>query len=426
MAKNLRKREASPSGNDGTSSSSSRTGGYRHGFLLFLIGYLIGSFTHDNGGSGVGSGGRRTREEVAVQTHNLTSTKERSTTALRQSTETSTTTEATAAAVTSATTDTAIKKKNAWDSLMPLQHSNVTDRKPMPLVGQPSDTYNYFHHYLTTLHQGSGITNFPELPMWHTWWHFAEAYHNHFARFRGAERVVFMEVGVQSGGKIALLRDYFGPGFEYIGVDINPSTQKFQHPEHPWVHIEIGDSGSPDFWIGMKQKYPHVDIFLDDGGHFMQQQMLTMEHMLRHVQAEGVYICEDLSTSWSPTYGGRPQEDARHPAFLETTMVGLIHKSLDWFQFGYMPGKINWMADEVADGHWPQQQSWWKVIPLQVKHIHYYNQMVVYEKGLTFTPKNIMTVGSVIPIAPSGQHPPTDWTIVLEKLQTHTNSPWKW
>jgi len=113
------------------------------------------------------------------------------------------------------------KKRNAWDSVMPLQHSNVNDRKLMPPYGDHSDTFNYFHHVLTTLYDGSGI--FPELPVWDTWWPYAEAYHNHFARFRGTP-VIFMEVGVQSGGKIALLRDYFGPGFECIRIYIKRVT----------------------------------------------------------------------------------------------------------------------------------------------------------------------------------------------------------
>jgi len=397
--------------------------GHRHGILLSFIGcYLAVSFWHGNGdfasSSGFGMMEATTNGEASSKA--LTESKDASTTSTSP-TEGSTS----SAAPLLGAKEMAIKKRNTWDSLVPLQHSNVNNRKLMPPMGEQSDTYNYFHHYLTTLHEGSGITNFPELPLWDTWWPYAEAYHNHFARFRGTQ-VTFMEVGVQSGGKIALLRDYFGPGLEYIGIDINPSTQKFQNPKHPWVHIEIGDSRSPEFWLAIKQKYQHVDIFLDDGGHAMEDQIVTMEHMLPHVQVEGIFICEDLSTSWSPPYGGRANKDARHAEFVETTMVGLIHKSLDWFMYGYMPGENHWQAEQVPDTHWVQQKAWWKVVPSQVKHIHYYKNLVVYEKGVTPTPKAIRTVGNLIPYGPSGEHPPTDWTGVLQKLQNYTNSPWKW
>ena len=52
-----------------------------------------------------------------------------------------------------------------------------------------------------------------------TSWHFRiqldffEAYYDHFFRFRGKKRIVFMEVGVQSCGKIPVLRDFVGPDF---------------------------------------------------------------------------------------------------------------------------------------------------------------------------------------------------------------------
>lgn len=70
------------------------------------------------------------------------------------------------------------------------------------------------------------------------------------------------------------------------------------------VHIEIGDAGDPMFLSRVAQKYPHVDIFLDDGGHTMKQQMTTLRYMLPHVQPEGIYICEDLVTSWLSPFGG--------------------------------------------------------------------------------------------------------------------------
>ena len=50
-----------------------------------------------------------------------------------------------------------------------------------------------------------------ELPMLHTWMHFMEAYGNHMHQFLSRSNVVFMEIGVQSGGvgKIPILHDYF-------------------------------------------------------------------------------------------------------------------------------------------------------------------------------------------------------------------------
>ena len=148
-------------------------------------------------------------------------------------------------------------------------------------------------------------SSFKTLPMWRSWPAYFEAYHNHFQRYRGAKEVVFMEIGVQSGGKIPMLRDYFGPGLTYVGIDINPSCKMFESPDDK-IHIEIGSSSNREFLQSMKEKYPKVDIFLDDGGHRMSQQRLSMEMMLPHLQPDGVFMCEDLATSWGEGFGGIP------------------------------------------------------------------------------------------------------------------------
>jgi hypothetical protein len=74
-----------------------------------------------------------------------------------------------------------------------------------------------------------------------------------------------MEVGVHSAGKIGMFRNYFGPSFTYVGIDINPSTKMFESAD--WVFIEIGNSEDRSFLDELKKKNPHVYIFLDDGGH---------------------------------------------------------------------------------------------------------------------------------------------------------------
>jgi hypothetical protein len=43
---------------------------------------------------------------------------------------------------------------------------------------------------------------------------YLDAYHRHFERFRSQEKVVMVEVGVQSGGSINMWRNYFGDKLE--------------------------------------------------------------------------------------------------------------------------------------------------------------------------------------------------------------------
>ena len=54
----------------------------------------------------------------------------------------------------------------------------------------------------------------------------------------------------------------------------------------------------------MKAKIPKIDILIDDGGHSMNQQIISFEELYSHIKEDGIYLCEDLHTSYWKTYGG--------------------------------------------------------------------------------------------------------------------------
>lgn len=315
-------------------------------------------------------------------------------------------------------------EKSVWD-LNPMEHTAHVNFAN----GCTTDAFNPFSNYVRNVWDGvkDRQATFPELPFFTTWPHYMEAYHNHMHRFRSTDpnnKVVFMEVGVQYGGKIPLLRDYFGPGFTYIGVDINEKTKIFGE-NADWIHIEIGDSSDREFLRSLKKKYPHIDIFLDDGGHKMHQQMVTIEEMLPHVQPEGVFLCEDLSTSWSPSFGGVINGTVDNKDFRDKTMMGYIHKTIDWLNVNWISGGLMRATPPEDDSLYPPL---WKIIHTQVKHIHLYDQMVVYEKGVPMVPRFTNSVGTWVfePKLPGQVNGQVNWDLVLKKIQKFSGSPWEW
>jgi hypothetical protein len=46
------------------------------------------------------------------------------------------------------------------------------------------------------------------------------------------------------------------------------------------------------------------DIIVDDGGHTMQQQTTSLIHLLFKVRSGGIYVIEDLETSYITSYDG--------------------------------------------------------------------------------------------------------------------------
>ena len=143
------------------------------------------------------------------------------------------------------------------------------------------------------------------------WLHYFDIYDRHFARYRGRE-LVMMEVGIYHGGSLGMWKSYFGPRARVVGIDVNPRAKKFADEQ---VDVVIGDQADRAFLRTLRNRYPRVDIVLDDGGHSMVQQITTFEELFDGVAEDGVYMVEDTHTSYWPEYGGGLGSDASFLAY---------------------------------------------------------------------------------------------------------------
>jgi hypothetical protein len=154
----------------------------------------------------------------------------------------------------------------------------------------------------------------------HKWHHYFEIYHRHFQRFRG-RKPVLLEIGVFHGGSLQMWHDYFGAGARIIGVDIDPRCKQFEDEN---TTILIGDQADPAFLAGIRERFPHIDIIIDDGGHTMVQQITTLGELYPHLQPRGVYLCEDNHTSYMPSYGGGLRRDGTFIEFCKH-LIDALH-----------------------------------------------------------------------------------------------------
>ena len=132
------------------------------------------------------------------------------------------------------------------------------------------------------------------------WQHYFNIYDRHFSRFRDTE-VNVVEIGVCGGGSLQMWKDYFGPSAKIYGVDIDPKCKGLEEEN---VEIFIGDQANRGFLESLTVKIPRVDILIDDGGHMMEQQINTFEVLFPHIDKNGIYLCEDLHTSYWKRFGG--------------------------------------------------------------------------------------------------------------------------
>lgn len=134
----------------------------------------------------------------------------------------------------------------------------------------------------------------------HKWVHYFDIYDFWFKKYKN-KPIVILEIGVYQGGSLNMWRDYFGKEAEIFAIDINPLCKQFETDK---TKIFIGSQEDKEFLKYVKSQVPKFDILIDDGGHTMNQQIVTFEELFEHIKDDGIYLCEDLHTSYWNEYGG--------------------------------------------------------------------------------------------------------------------------
>ncbi|HUR73411.1 MAG TPA: class I SAM-dependent methyltransferase [Sporichthya sp.] len=195
------------------------------------------------------------------------------------------------------------------------------------------------------------------------WMHYFAAYHRHFARFRGKPCIV-LEFGVAEGGSLQMWRHYFGEQALIYGVDINPECKKF---EEPGIRIFIGDQEDRDFLARIAAEIGPIDVLIEDGGHTMGQQIATFEVLYPKLSPRGVFLIEDLHTSYWPEFGG----GYRNPG----TFIEYAKNSIDQLQ-AWHSREPELEVDEFTR---------------TTRSMHVYGSIVVFERGPVSRPRRRRT-----------------------------------
>lgn len=179
--------------------------------------------------------------------------------------------------------------------------------------------------------------------------------------------ITFVEVGVQNGGSLEMWGKFFHdesqwggyPPVKIIGIDVDPDCSKLEYKNFPNIEVVIGDQGNPEFWDDFLTKHPKIDIFIDDGGHFCDAQILTFEKVFPKMPVGSVYICEDVHSSYMPyNKGGLRYKNS----FIEyaKTYIDVIHQ--DWWN----------ELDTTMEKR--------KSIGKDLTSIHFFDSIIVFEK----------------------------------------------
>jgi len=193
--------------------------------------------------------------------------------------------------------------------------------------------------------------------------HYFPIYEKHLSSFQN-KQVTIIEIGVFKGGSLEMFAEYLGPLATVVGVDIDEGCKKH---ETDFVKIRIGDQSDTKFLESLIEEFGPPDIVIDDGSHQMHDLRKTFDYLYPRVSKNGLYIAEDVGTSYWQEFGG-----------------GLYHE--DSF-IEYSKSLIDQLNYEVVREAIPSPQ-----FIRDTKSITFYHSVVVFEKG-TITPKVSSTTG---------------------------------
>ena len=174
---------------------------------------------------------------------------------------------------------------------------------------------------------------------------FVELYEVFFESFRN-KKINILEIGVDNGDSLRLWSEYF-TNANICGIDIK--KKQFQINK---VNILCGDQSDELFLKSVVDKYRNFDIIIDDGSHVSKHIISSFNFLFKYLNKDGLYIIEDLQTSYITRYGGSRvnlkksntsmnfikkltdsvnYEHYDRPFFRKTSYDGLI-KSVQFFQ----------------------------------------------------------------------------------------------
>ena len=93
-------------------------------------------------------------------------------------------------------------------------------------------------------------------------------------------------------------RRYLHPESVIVGIDINPTTRRFDEPSQR-LHVRIGGQQDISFLESVVTELGPFDVILDDGSHMTSHMVQTFRYLFPNGLASGgIYIIEDIGTNY--------------------------------------------------------------------------------------------------------------------------------
>ncbi len=178
--------------------------------------------------------------------------------------------------------------------------------------------------------------------------------YEHFLDSLREKEINILEIGVENGYSLKLWREYFTKA-KICGIDINKKDFSIDN-----VEIFCGDQSDYNFLSKVVKKYGKFDIIIDDGSHLSKHIISSFNYLFDHLNEDGLYIIEDLQTSYMPRYGG-----SRLNLNKKKTSMNFIKNLSD--SINYEGSDKPFFKKSIYDG--------------KIKSVHFYQNISIIVKG---------------------------------------------
>lgn len=186
-------------------------------------------------------------------------------------------------------------------------------------------------------------------------------YQKHFQHLKSKKNNI-LEIGVggykhpfEGGNSLRMWKDFFRKSSIYA-IDLFDKSKL----EEKRIKIFKGDQSNTSFLKEVVDTIGEIDIIIDDGSHVNSHVITTFNFLFPFLKNGGIYVIEDLQTSYWPSFGGNSKD--------------LNDKKTSMNYFKSLVDGLNY-AEFMIEGYKPSY------LDKNIVSIHFYHNMVFILKG---------------------------------------------
>ncbi|GEM_PF-470328 len=112
-----------------------------------------------------------------------------------------------------------------------------------------------------------------------------------------------LEIGIQNGGSLEIWGKYFPRAEKIVGCDIDEACRNLKYEDNR-IAVVVEDANSDDGESQILQHAASFDVIIDDGSHHSNDVIRSFIRYFPLLTDNGIYLVEDLHTSYWRDYNG--------------------------------------------------------------------------------------------------------------------------